>query len=75
MSEQKLVEVYRAKDSPQAYLLRSVLEDEGIPVLVQGDLLQGAVGEIPGGWSTAPRILVEELHAAKAREILQRFDS
>ncbi len=63
MSERRLVEVYRAKDSPQAHLLSSVLEGAGIQASVEGDLLQGALGEIPVGWSTAPRIMVEERDA------------
>jgi Putative prokaryotic signal transducing protein len=34
MSEQKLVEVYRAKDSPHAHLLKSALEDAGIGAVI-----------------------------------------
>ena len=75
MSERRLVEVYRAKDSPQAHLLRSALEDAGIPALVEGDLLQGAVGELPVGWASAPRIMVEERDAAQARALLERWES
>jgi Putative prokaryotic signal transducing protein len=74
MNERRLVEVYRAKDSVQAHLLRSALEEMGIRAVVEGDLLQGALGEIPMGWSTAPRIMVEEADAAKARESLDRFE-
>jgi hypothetical protein len=75
MSAGRLVEVYRAKDSVQAHLLRSALEDEGIRAVVEGDLLQGALGEVPVGWSTAPRLLVEESEAAKARALLERWES
>jgi hypothetical protein len=74
MSEGRLVEVYRAKDSPQAHLLRSALEDAGIRALVEGDLLQGAVGELPVGWATAPRIMVEESDATHARALLKRWE-
>jgi hypothetical protein len=75
MSEGSLVEVYRAKDSPQAHLLRTALEDAGIRALVEGDLLQGAVGELPLGWASAPRIMVEECHATQARAFLERWES
>jgi hypothetical protein len=74
MIERRLVEVYRAKDNFQAHLVRSSLEGAGIQAFVEGDLLQGALGGIPVGWSTAPRIMVEEHHAKKAREILERFE-
>jgi hypothetical protein len=74
MNKQKRVEVYRAKDSPQAHLLQSALEEAGIRAAVEGDLLQGALGEIPVGWSTAPRIIVEESDAATARQILERLE-
>ena len=62
MSEGSLVEVYRAKHSPQAHLLKSALENAGIRAVVEGDLLQGAVGE-PGEWWAAPRIMVAECDA------------
>lgn len=75
MSEPRLVEVYRAKNSPQAHLLRSALEDAGIRAWVEGDLLQGAVGELPLGWSSAPRIMVEESDALRARTLLDRLEN
>jgi hypothetical protein len=58
MSEDQFVEVYRAKNSPQAFALKQVLEEAGIRVVVENDLLQGVVGELPMGWATAPRIKV-----------------
>ncbi len=59
MAEQNLVEVYRAKNSPAAHVLKAALEEAGITAVVEGDLLQGALGEIPLGWSSSPRVLVE----------------
>lgn len=75
IGERRPVEVYRAKDSLQAHLLRSILEEEGIPALVDGDMLQGAVGELPAGWASAPRIMVEERNATQARALLERWES
>ena len=75
MSERRLVEVYRAKDSVQAHLLRSTLEEAGIRTLINGDLLQGALGELPAGWASSPRLLVEEDDAANARSLLERWES
>jgi hypothetical protein len=74
MTERRLVEVYRAKNSPQAHLLKSALENSGIPALVEGELLQGALGELPIGWSSAPRILVDESDAAQARVLLKDWE-
>ncbi len=74
MSEHKLVEVYRARDNIQAHLLKSGLADSGIQAVVEGDFLQGALGDIPLGWSTSPRIMVADIDETKAREILQQFE-
>jgi hypothetical protein len=73
MSERSLVEVYRAKHSPQAHLLKSALENAGIRAVIEGDLLQGAVGE-PGEWWAAPRIMVAECDAMKARAIIEQLE-
>jgi hypothetical protein len=74
MNERRLVEAYRAKDSTQAYMLKSALEGAGIRAVIEGDLLQGALGEIPVGWPTAPRIMVDESDAARACKILEQFE-
>ena len=66
MSEGRLVEVFRAADSQHAHLVKEALEDAGIRAVVEGDLLQGAVGGVPAGWSSAPRVLVAEGDASKA---------
>ena len=36
MGDAELVEVYRAKDTLHAHLLRNKLEDEGIPAFIEG---------------------------------------
>jgi hypothetical protein len=73
MTEGRLVEVYRARDSLQAHLLRSALENAGIPALVQGDLLQGAFAA-PAEWFSAPRIVVEASDAVRACELLEQWE-
>ena len=67
------VEVYRARGLADAHTLRLLLETEGIPVWVDNELLQGALGDIPLGWATAPRILVRRSHAAAAQAVVERF--
>jgi hypothetical protein len=73
MSERSWVEVYRAKHSPQAHLLKSALENAGINAAVEGDLLQGAVGE-PGEWWAAPQIMVAGCDVVRARAILEQLE-
>ena len=68
------VEVYRARNLPEAHMMRMALEESGIRVQIEGELLQGAVGELPIGWVTAPRILVEESQIAAARQIIEALE-
>ena len=74
-NEPHYVEVYRARNIAQAHVLKGLLEGEGIPALVENDLLQGAVGDIPVGWATSPRVLVEAQNALRARAIAEQFDA
>lgn len=74
MSDSRLVEVYRARDSTHAHLLLTHLEDAGIHAYVEGDQLQGAVGGLPTGWSIAPRLVVEAEQAAHARALLESWE-
>ncbi len=67
----ELVEIYRAPSLPQAHALRLVLEEAGIRVQIEGEHLQGAVGQLPIGWATAPRLLAPEFQAIEAREIIR----
>ena len=75
VSHPEFVEIYRAKNLMQAHAIRMALENAGIDVRIEGELLQGDVGEIPLGWDTLPRILVNALQLNAAREIAERFDA
>lgn len=70
----KLVEAYRARNPAQAHAIKFALEDAGIRVVVENESLQDAIGEFPGGWTSAPRLLVEESQLAAAREMIGRTD-
>jgi putative signal transducing protein len=74
-TDPRLVEIYRAKNLPQAHMIRIALEEAGIQAQIEGELLQGAVGQLPIGWVTAPRILVDESQIAAAREIIDCVDT
>ncbi len=69
-SDPKLVEIYRAKNVPEAHMMRMALEEAGVRVRIEGELLQGVVGRLPIGWDTAPRILVEESQESAARDVM-----
>lgn len=67
----RFVEIYRARGAGDAHLARIRLEESGIPVLLENELLQGVAGELPFGWSIAPRLLVPEENVEAARETLK----
>lgn len=69
-TEPKMIEVYRAKDLPEAHLIRFMLGEAGINATIDGDSLQPGLGDLPYGWLTAPRIIVEESQAVSARQIV-----
>ena len=66
------VELYRARNLPEAHALLMALEREGILARVENEMLQAAVGGLPAGSATAPRVLVgpADEDAARARSDL-----
>lgn len=70
MSHTRLVEVYRARDSIHAHLLKSRLADAGIEARVLGETVQSAMGAVPLGWSILPQLYVDEADAPAARDLL-----
>jgi len=72
--DERQIEIYSAKDVPQAHLLVDLLARRGIEAFVSNASLQGAAGEVPLGWATAPRVSVAEEHAEKAREVVIAFE-
>ena len=74
MDDAKLVELCRVKDGVEAALIQGALEDAGIRVRVEGDMLQGAMGgRLRMGWTTLPRIIVFDSDAERARAILNQL--
>lgn len=65
--------VYRAANLSDAHLLRQLMEAEGIPAFVQGEFLQGAVGELPA--NTEVLVRVPDAHVAAARAIVDDWES
>ena len=70
---QELATVYETSDRVQAHLMRSLLDDAGIPAHVSGDALQGAMGELPLTMLSI-RIQVPAESAEEARRIVLEAD-
>jgi hypothetical protein len=69
----ELVEAYRTRNLIEAQTLRLLLDDRGIEARIDNDQLQASLGELPIGWSTAPRILVARRDLETARDWIQKF--
>jgi hypothetical protein len=52
--------LYETADRTLAQLLRSALEAEGVPVMVQGEHLTSLQGETPAGSSAQYRVLLSD---------------
>jgi len=74
VSDEELVEVYRASSSVQAQMMVSELEDAGIKALIEGQALESGLGASALGWTAAPRIMVHPSDAGRARAILERLE-
>ncbi len=69
------VVVYRAASAQQAYLLKSLLEEQGIETFVVNDMLQAAGGDLPLGWVSLPQLLVGEHDVEKALQAIGNFEA
>jgi len=69
-ADQEIVEIYRAASFAEAHAIRLAVEQAGIACVVDGEDLQGALGELPMGWATSPRLLVKSSDAIAARKLI-----
>lgn len=68
--------VYRAQNPTDAYLLKGVLDVQGIHAKVQGEFLWSARGEVPIALDTSPSVWVEdEADYERAVQIVRDFQS
>lgn len=65
--------IYRAANLADAHLVRQLLESEGVPAFVQGEYLQGAVGELPA--NTEVFVHVHDAHVDAARAVVADWES
>jgi len=59
--------IYRARNGPEAHLLKNALEEAGIKAVVTNAVLEGGSGVDIVGWPTLPRIAVAAKDARVAR--------
>jgi hypothetical protein len=74
VDDANVVEVYWAKDAPHAHLVKTALQKAGIPAEVVGEMLQAAVGDLPWGPSTSPRVWVAKQDEARARAVIAEWE-
>lgn len=66
--------IHQTTDRTTAQLLRGALESEGIPVLVQGEHLAGAAGELPVGASAQYRVcLIDDDQLPRATQLTRAW--
>ncbi|MBI1314289.1 DUF2007 domain-containing protein [bacterium] len=75
MSESVLREVYMASNPADAHVVKLYLADEGISARIAGEQLQSAMGNLPPGQATAPRLLVLDADYEKAKLLVDRMES
>lgn len=65
--------IYNAANAIEAHMLSNLLSQEGLSPVIQGEHLQGAIGELPAAGLV--RLEVPEPEYEKAREIIARWES
>jgi hypothetical protein len=70
-----VVEAFRAQNSIQAHLVCNLLNAAGIRAVIDGESLHSALGDIPMGWATSPRIMVRAEDLAAARVLIEAADN
>lgn len=68
-----MIIAYRAANIADAHLVRQMLEAEGIPAFIQGEYLQGAVGELPA--NTEIFVRVSDDRYDDARAVVEAWES
>jgi len=66
--------IYRARNGPEAHLLKNALEEAGIKAVVTNTVLEGGSGVDIVGWPTLPRIAVAAKDAEAARKMAMEFE-
>lgn len=75
MNSHEPMEVYAARDEIDATLVQSMLAESGIEARVVGGQIAGAVGEVPAGLPSAPRVWVSSNNADVARTLIREMEA
>ncbi len=67
-----MVRVYEAANSTEAHIVCGLLESRGIQAQVEGEYLQGAMGELPAAGLVA--VSVEEDVVEEALKVIEEYD-
>ncbi|NQV27576.1 MAG: DUF2007 domain-containing protein [Rhodopirellula sp.] len=74
MSSHELTEVYAASDETDAALVQAMLAESNIGASVIGGQIMGAIGAVPAGLSTAPRVWVSDQDAKAAVALIREME-
>lgn len=74
MSSQELTEVYAARDETDAALVQSMLAESNIGASVIGGHIMGAIGAVPAGFPSAPRVWVSDENAKAAVALIRKME-
>ncbi len=69
-----LIVVKIADNLAHAYIMKSLLESEGIFAHVSNEQIQDVLGGVPLGGDTLPRVLVPSEDASRAQRILDETE-
>jgi hypothetical protein len=72
MAHEEPVEIYIARDLPEAYFLRGLLEEAGIEARVVDDALNDILGDAPD--VAGPHLMVHGPDGPRAREIVLEYE-
>ena len=74
MSSHELTEVYAARDETDATLVQSMLAEANIGARVIGGQILGAIGGVPAGLPSAPRVWVPDQDATAAVALIRKME-
>jgi hypothetical protein len=73
MDDSKIVEIYSAANSIEAYAMTNALKAAGIKARVANEFLQMGVGMLPLSHPLTPRVWVLKEDEVRARELLKHW--
>jgi len=65
--------VFDASSNIEAHLVMHQLQQAGIEATIQGEFLQGGIGELPAAGNI--RVMVGDDHVDEAREVIADWDA